>query len=482
MNENKKEFDLTDEYKIKNKIKSILPPQLKLMNLSNTILKQTSSINVPSSLSAATALTTDILSSALPSSSTTSLLKYYKSLFNSNSLNNDNNNNKLNENRFKEIPKPINKLIMTHNKNNLNINEFEYNHLLNYYDVNDECSSPLSNSTNNQYAFSLLDNGYLNLYIHYAYVNSNYFNKDLIIKNNKKSDKKKFYLILRIDNEPIACTSLGTKTIEKMNNINDKNVSNCTNMIKICFNEHFIINLNSINKQFDFIMCSKVKYKKKKLIENESDDKKIDNNKSSSSDKEDEIEDEDDNNNDDNDDDSMIIKDLFLSNKFNFEVLFSTNINHKLCIYMKRVNINENNQYMNSTLKCSTNQATLSDRTLHDYISTSSTTVENEIDVYLYINMFHLNEYSLIKQIFSTKLNSKLLSLPLDDKNCRFNLVLQKLICEIETRGGLYEPYLYKLNVSLSDVKWMLLQLERDCLDIIQTMPDIHVIASNVYQ
>jgi hypothetical protein len=323
---------------------------------------------------------------------TTSLkfIKYYKNLF----LN-------TNDKQFTQVPKAINKLTTKLNQNST-LNELDFNKNVNIEPKN-----------KSQAQFD----GYLNIFVHYAYIDKKHLSN--------KNEEQEFYSILRLDQQPHACTAIGFQTTDTKK----------PTFFKLEFNEQFILNLTS-NKIFDLIICSQVKKKNcSNWIEN------------------------------DDDDDLVKVEDLFFSSQFDFNFLFSTQFNCKLCVYLKH--------FLNEIPSSSIPLTSIS----------SSNSCDYKNDAYFYVTINYLKEFSLINQIFSNKLNSKLItSAQLDDENCKFYLVLRKLIYEIETRGGLYEPYLYQLNVCLSDVKWMLLQLERDCLDIIQNMPDIHVISSKYFE
>lgn len=68
------------------------------------------------------------------------------------------------------------------------------------------------------------------------------------------------------------------------------------------------------------------------------------------------------------------------------------------------------------------------------------------------ISLTYIVDYSLIHQIFSNRKNSKIFSLPLNDENNKFELIVYKCIHEIETRG-LQEPFIYELDTCLTDVR-----------------------------
>jgi len=93
------------------------------------------------------------------------------------------------------------------------------------------------------------------------------------------------------------------------------------------------------------------------------------------------------------------------------------------------------------------------------------------------ISLVYVVDYSLIHQIFSNRKNSKIFSLQLNDENNKFELIVYKCIHEIETRG-LREPFIYELDTCLTDIKWAILQLERDFFTILQHLPDINAVAS----
>ena len=310
------------------------------------------------------------------------------------------------EKKYIELPKPINSLTSKKQYHNSTIDEREFGHELN------------KQSSSN---YSLPFEGYLNVSIHYSCIDKKFFNI---------SDEQKFYTILRVDQQPTACTAVCLQ--------NDAQLAQ--NYFMLDFNQQFFINLSS-NKQFDFVICSQVKKKFDC----------IDSNTAAG---------------DDEDDEELLsIENLFFSLKFNFEVFFSSLINKELnckfCVHLKRFSNNEMGKQIS-------------------FINISNDNNNNQdIDAYLYVTVSYLKEFSILNQIFSNKFNSKLIvTTQSDDKSCKFYLVLCKLINEIETRGGLYEPYLYQLNACISDIKWTLLQLERDCIDIIQSMPDIHVVSS----
>jgi hypothetical protein len=333
--------------------------------------------------------------SSLSKKTATSSLKvfrHYKNLF----LNS--------EKKYIELPKPINSLTSKKQYHNSTIDEREFGHELNKKSSN----------------YSLPVEGYLNLTIHYSCIDKKFFNI---------SEEQKFYTILRVDQQPYACTAVCLQ--------NDAQLAQ--NYFMLDFNQQFFVNLSS-NKQFDFVICSLVK-KNFELKDSAAGDE------------------------DDEDDEELFsIENLFFSLKFNFEVFFSsinTQLNCKLCVHLKRFSNDEIGNQIS-------------------FVNISNDNNNNQdIDAYLYVTFSYLKEFSLFNQIFSNKFNSKLIATArFDDKSCKFYLVLRQLINEIETRGGLYEPYLYQLNACISDIKWTLLQLERDCIDIIQSMPDIHVVSS----
>ena len=98
---------------------------------------------------------------------------------------------------------------------------------------------------------------------------------------------------------------------------------------------------------------------------------------------------------------------------------------------------------------------------------------------FLLISVIYFKQYSLINQIFSNRRNSKIFSLPLNDRSNKFELVVYKCINEIEARG-IDDSFIYELNTSLTDIKWAILQLERDFFTIIQHLPDINSVASKI--
>ena len=287
---------------------------------------------------------------------------------------------KTNEKLYIQVPKPINTLTTAKKQQ---INEHEFVNELN------------KNFTNNR---GKIFDGYLNVFLHYACIDMKYFNLN---------EKNKFYVILRADQQPFACTGLSLQA----------NAQLTKSYFMLEFNEQFSLNLNS-NEFIDFIICSQT-------------------------------------NDEENDEDLINIESIFFSFKFNFEFLFSKQHTCKLCVHLKKISTNTPILFTNMSADNANSQQT---------------------DAYLYVTLNYLKEFSLINQIFSSKVNSKLLATSQIDN--KFYLVVRKLIYEIETRGGLYEPYLYQINVCLGDIKWILLQLERGCIEIIQTMPDIHVISS----
>ena len=98
----------------------------------------------------------------------------------------------------------------------------------------------------------------------------------------------------------------------------------------------------------------------------------------------------------------------------------------------------------------------------------------------LVLSIVHLREYSLIKQIFSSSSNSKIFSLPLNHEQNKFELIIYKCINEIESRS-LVDPFIYELETCQTDIKWALLQIERDFLTIIQHLPDVNSVASKLF-
>ena len=347
---------------------------------------------------------------SLSRKTTVSSLKFlsnYKNLF----LN-------LNEKKYSELPKPINTLTAKKQYHNTTINEREFSHDINKKEITKNINH-------------LLYDGHLNVFVHYSCIDKKFFNAN---------ENKKFYVVLRVDQQPYACTAVCLQNDAKL----------AQSYFILDFNQQFIVNLSS-DRQFDFVICSQVR----KLLNISLDDSSVIGKC------------------DDDDDDELInTEDLFFSFKFDFDGLFSTRkqINWKLCLHLKRFTNNETtvgNQMSFVNMSIDNNR-----------ISNNN---EQQTDAYLYVTLSYLKEFSIINQLFSNKLNSKLIATAqVDNKNCKFHFVLRKLINEIETRGGLYEPYLYQLHVCLSDIKWTLLQLERDCIDIIHNMPDIHVISSKL--
>jgi hypothetical protein len=89
----------------------------------------------------------------------------------------------------------------------------------------------------------------------------------------------------------------------------------------------------------------------------------------------------------------------------------------------------------------------------------------------IFISLTYFNSFSLIDHLLLHKNNSNII-------NYNFMNTLQKCLNEIEFKGT-DEPYLYELNGSFAEMKWTLLQLERENYDILRNGIDIHVISSN---
>ena len=96
---------------------------------------------------------------------------------------------------------------------------------------------------------------------------------------------------------------------------------------------------------------------------------------------------------------------------------------------------------------------------------------------FMFVSFSYFREYSLINQIFSSRQNSKIFSLPLDSTKNSFETIFKNCIHEIESRG-LDENHIYEYSTCLTDIKWAILQLERDFFSIIQQIPDINAISS----
>lgn len=105
--------------------------------------------------------------------------------------------------------------------------------------------------------------------------------------------------------------------------------------------------------------------------------------------------------------------------------------------------------------------------------------VNESLEFNLVLSTVHLKEHSLIKQIFSSSSNSKIFSLPLNHEHNKFELIIYKCINEIESRSSL-DPFIYELETCQTDIKWAFLQIERDFFTIIQHLPDINAVASNL--
>ena len=110
----------------------------------------------------------------------------------------------------------------------------------------------------------------------------------------------------------------------------------------------------------------------------------------------------------------------------------------------------------------------------------NSETGPSEATIDVVISLVYFRNFSLINQIFSSRSNSKIFSRPLNDEENKFELIIYKCMHEIESRG-LNEHFIYEIETIVTDIKWAILQLERDFFTIIQHLPDINAVASILY-
>lgn len=158
----------------------------------------------------------------------------------------------------------------------------------------------------------------------------------------------------------------------------------------------------------------------------------------------------------------------------------STNADkHKFkCAWQEQVliNLDEFDFYsLDVILVCSSSQESSKHLTrkisLLDVLNSNIRLYDKQENVFeIFMSLAYFASFSLIDHLFLHKNNSKIL-------NCNFMNTLSKCLEEIESRG-ISELCLYELNGSFAEMKWTLLQLERDNYDILGCVSDVHVISS----